>query len=167
MSLEKVKLDIVLLHYYSSLIFNRDLEDNEISDLSTYFVINNLNGGNHMRDIINEVIRKIKNKSPKNVSQLCENILTGLDNTTRMRMFNKDVLFNLISNNMYGHGASLGLMVSIENPAIWTAIMYTSVENRTFKRSRLATILEKNKRNIDTGEFISKMNIILNNRILK
>ena len=64
-------------------------------------------------------------------------------------LITKESLIGVMNNLWSGPGASETLIVGLESPATWIALVYSVIKNKSFKRSRLATILSKNGRNIN------------------
>ena len=163
--IEEVRLGYVLIHYYASLIFNRGLDTGDETDLPLYSVLKNGVGAKQSRGTVIKMIEGLNN-NPKNVDDLINNIREGVGGS-KVKGLTKDVLFSLVSGNSYGHGSALGLMMCIESPSMWLGTMYVNMENGTFKRSRLATILEQNKKFIDNKEFIKRAGLTINSKILR
>jgi hypothetical protein len=56
---------------------------------------------------------------------------------------------NSLSSIWYGHGTSETINISLEHPPTWIALLYTVFSSRSYKKTRLSMLLDKNKKNID------------------
>lgn len=64
-------------------------------------------------------------------------------------LITKESLLGVMNNLWSGPGASETLIIGLESPATWIALVHSVIKNKSFKRSRLALILSKNGRNIN------------------
>lgn len=91
--------------------------------------------------------------SDRTIEGLITNIKKVLPEEKGM-LITKGVVINMLANIWYGAGGSETVLMSLENVPTWLALMYCATVDKTYKRSRLATILEMNSRktNIDEVE---------------
>lgn len=67
-------------------------------------------------------------------------------------LITKGVLVNMLANIWYGAGGVESVLMSLENVPTWIALMYSATVDKTYKRSRLANILEMSSRKIVVDE---------------
>ena len=67
-------------------------------------------------------------------------------------LITQGVLVNLLSNVWYGAGGSESVLMGLEHVPSWIALMYSATVDKTYKRSRLASILEMSARKLDVNE---------------
>lgn len=147
---EKVHVEIALAHYMNMLL--SDSENKE--------------------DIIHSVVAKISNMKlsvPANKKSI-ENIVKKLDHDAcdingllnniravlpdeKKELVDANTLINVISNIWYGPGNAETVVISIEHMPTWIALTYVNVADKSFKRTRLATMLDKHSRQLDAKQF--------------
>lgn len=67
-------------------------------------------------------------------------------------LITQGVLVNMLANIWYGAGTSETTLMSLENVPTWIALMYSATVDKTYKRSRLASILDMSSRKINVEE---------------
>lgn len=77
------------------------------------------------------------------------------------------ILINTMSNIWYGPGSNETLLMGAECMGIWMALVYSALSDQTYKRSRLATILDKFSRNLNSKDFVKAMDLVIENKIIK
>jgi len=65
--------------------------------------------------------------------------------TVRLENFNQGVLFSILKNTWYGYNAQEILAVGIEHPPTWLAVIFTAINERTYKNSGVSRILERSQ----------------------
>ena len=93
---------------------------------------------------------------------LVNNIKIILD--AKASLIDETILLNAISNIWYGHGSSESVMIATEHMPTWITLMYTSLNNKSYKKTRLAMLLEKNKRNIKPDDVIKYIELYLKDK---
>jgi hypothetical protein len=138
--IDKVSIEIVIAHYYySMMIEEHDLPDMQVNlhariaktPLSLPITIKNVE--NTLRNIRPEV---------RTIDGLIENIKLVISDDKRM-FINTDALVNLLSSMWYGPGGAEAMIMSLEHLPTWMALMYSATVDKTYKRSRLASTLDK------------------------
>lgn len=76
------------------------------------------------------------------IDNLLEYLSKQLDNG-KDKILNKAVLINAISNTWFGHGGSETILISLEHLPTWMSLLYTIEANSMFKKTRLASIINK------------------------
>ncbi len=116
------------------------------------------------KKVISEKIRLLNHKD-KTLDGLVNNIKAVLP-SEKANIINSNVIVNVVSNMWYGPGTTETMVMSLEHMPTWMALLYISVSDKTFKKSRLATILDKYSRNIKSTEFEKSMNLFLKEKML-
>lgn len=63
-------------------------------------------------------------------------------------------IVNAVSNAFYGPGGSETIIMSLEHIPTWMALVYVGLENKSYKKSKLGTILQKEDKRIKSKEII-------------
>jgi len=79
----------------------------------------------------------------------------------KANVIDANALINLTANSWYGPGGSEVVIMGLEDIPTWVTLLYSALSNKTFKRSRLATMLEKIGTKVKGREFIKLMDIYI------
>jgi len=93
---------------------------------------------------------------------LVNNIKIILD--VKSSLIDETILLNAISNIWYGHGNGESVMIATEHIPTWITLLYTSLNNKSYKKTRLTMLLEKNKRNIKPDDVIKYIELYLKDK---
>jgi len=83
------------------------------------------------------------------MSELIDNVRTAV-NEDKQQFILVDSLIGAMGNVWYGPGGSETPIMSLENIPTWLALLYSAVNNRSYAKSRLGTLLNKYNRVIDS-----------------
>lgn len=146
--IEKVSIEVTAAYYilhklYDSSEFEnidsyRFIKDSILAILarSKYSIPLQANG-------IEGIINKVEDITyTGTIDNLLEYLSKQLDNG-KEKILNKAVLINAISNTWFGHGGSETILISLEHLPTWMSLLYTIEVNSMFKKTRLATIINK------------------------
>lgn len=78
----------------------------------------------------------------------------------------ESALINAIGNAFYGPGGSETLIMSLEHIPTWMALVYTGLENKSYKRSKLGSILLKDNKRIKSKEVAKHIENYLKDKTL-
>ena len=159
--LEKSVLEIIIMHYSNMLLVNGEIDSStvetskvKISKSKTSLPMN-LKG-------VSPIIDKLKH-DVKDIDDLVANIKAGLD-SPKTDMIDTNTVVNMLGSSWFGPGGSESVMMGIESMPTWIAMLYSSSSNKSYKRSRLATILEKHGRKIDLKELNKTLELYIKDR---
>jgi len=159
---EKVTLEVILSAYFYKFYLNSPLDKSteevirmKVSKTKLSLPVNNA--------FITDVFTKL-DMSMSNVNELVSNIKNVL-NSDKGNMLTSDVIVSAVSNSWYGPGTNETTLVSLENLPTLITLVYAALSDKTYKRSRISTILDKYKRKIDDKKFIKYMEIYLSESI--
>jgi predicted DNA-binding ribbon-helix-helix protein len=157
---DRLKLNILGILYYRSLFLKKDELDYNNKETALIHTIKLL-GINEK--LFHETVDGINDL--RNVNDFIAAIKSSLENV-RLNNFNLVVLLTLIKNTWYGNNAKDYISVSLEHVPTWLAIVYTALNEKTYKNSMIYKICEKTKKagNIESFiksyvDFISKYNL--------
>lgn len=143
-----IQLKVLALIYYSTLFTNEFTEDdlNKLIIRASKDII--------VPNLITEVYSKIDQLN--NIDDFCRNCY-NVTNNIRIKNLDFNVLINTIANNWFGLNGKELVLLSLEHPPTWIALVYAALTQRSFKKSYIGSIVEKlNKR--DTGdEFLKSL----------
>ena len=155
---ETIDLEIIALHYAYCITSNEEYDDRTIENI--YFKITkNLKVVRNNLKYVAELCKGLNN-NPCDAVDLVENISTKVQSPL-LTNFNTNVLYNILGNTWNGISAYENIVMSIEHVPTLIAIFAVSLDNKSFKHSKLANILNNNKRVINADEFVKKVNLIV------
>lgn len=159
---EKVNVEIVLAYYVNVLLTNSDVSDMKpvikARILSSKLSIPLTNKAiDNIVDILDPEFRDI--------NSLMNNIKLALPEE-KAKLINTSVIVNGMSSMWYGPGGSEAMVMSVEHLPTWIALMYVNINDNTFKRSRLAMMLEKHNKNIKNTEFSKAIELYIKEHTL-
>lgn len=143
-----IQLRVLALIYYSKLFTNEFNED----DLNKLII--RANKDILVPEIINEVYSKIDQL--ENIDDFCKNCY-NVTNNIRIKNLDFNVLINTISNNWFGLNGKELVLLSLEHPPTWIALVYASLTQRSFKKSYISNIVEKLNKKGTGDEFIKSL----------
>jgi len=147
--IEKLGVEIAAAHFYLAMLsregeIDNDLILNKISKLKLSIPINLKTVISNTKDFKTDL---------KTIDDLVENIKIAIGGA-KTGMVDTNILVNVISNSWFGPGGSETIIISIENPATWISMLYSAANDNTYKRTRLATIVNKYKSKLKLKDFI-------------
>jgi len=144
---DQTTVAIITSYYYQSL-FNEESTFDE--DTKQKMAIHTIKAVKAPSDFIFKIFDMI---TPINdVNDYCKNISTIVENV-RLKDFNLAVLLTIVKNSWYGANAKEIMSVAIEHPPTWIAIVYTAINERTYKNSTIYRIAERYGKNGGAVEF--------------
>lgn len=151
---DRLRLNVLTFVYYRSL-FLSSKENSDESYLVSEFEIAEIQcmkafgiSNNFFRDTIHNIPKLIT------INDYIEAIKVSLDNS-RLSNINLVVLLTLIKNSWYGNNAKDYITVSLEYPPTWLAIVYTALNEKTYKSSMIYKIIERLKKGSDIETYNS------------
>jgi len=158
--IEKVEVEIALNFYYHSLFYNEWNED----------VIESISGNiSHTKlsmPVNMKLVKSISSKLPEEVigiQSMAEFIKAVLPENKQL-LIDDTAILNTITNAWYGPGNSETIIMSLEHAPTWMALLYINVENKSFKRTRIAMMLDKYKRKFKFDNYIKKIDEVIENK---
>lgn len=98
----------------------------------------------------------------KNISDYCKTIVKILENI-RLKDFDTASLFTIVSMSWYGMDSKEYIITALEHVPTWITIAYASIESKTFKHSKVATVADaisrRNKSNVE--EFVKNFKYLM------
>lgn len=99
------------------------------------------------RKYVESVVDKLDTKGPS-INTLVEYLHAVLPDNKGSNI-NTETIMILTKGLFFGPGESGIVLMALENPAAWIAMLYSCLTDKTYKRSRLATMLTANGNNIN------------------
>lgn len=154
---DQMMLAIIASFYYQSLFteFNIFLEEDRQKIATTI-----IRATRAPAKLVFEVTDKIQKLS--NINEFCDTCRSILENT-RLENLNSGLLITILGNSWFGMSAKEVLAVSLEHPPTWISLVYSSLTERTFKKSLLARISERYTGNKGGNDFIKAFDSIVSN----
>lgn len=148
---DKVRLRTLAALYYSRM-FSDVHEDDELDKLL-------IRGKKDM--IVPELLKEIYEKAGNmnTIEGFCE-MCYEVTGNVRLKGLDYVVLSNIISGNWLGaHGKELSLL-ALEHPPTWVALVYASITQRSYKRSFITTIVEKQSKRGKDVDYVRQVEIL-------
>lgn len=152
---DQMLLAIVSHYYYQSLFYTEDRFD---EDVLHKFAVHTINATKANSAMVFEVFDKIGKM--QNIADLCENIKAVLGNV-RLQDLNVGLLITIVGMSWYGVNASENLAVALEHPPTWNAIVYSAVQDRSYKNSNIARVAERFSRGGVANDYIRNVKSLL------
>lgn len=151
---ESLSVNIATLHYLTSQFNNRDLEvvSNNTKQANIFKTSRYLRLESRESLQLATYVLRDANMDPKDTDDLVENIKACVD-SPKVEKLTKTALWNSLTSSWYGQESKEKLMLSLEHPATWLAIMYVAIKDRSYKRSRITSMLMNNKKKLDLDNF--------------
>ena len=157
---DRRKLNILCLVYYRSLFLDRDELSYDNKELAMIHSVKVLGVSDRM---FKEVVDKINDI--KNINDFVAAIKLVLENP-RLNNFNTVVLLTLVRNTWYGNNAKDYISISLEHMPTWLAIVYTALNEKTYKSSMVYRICEKIKKASNLDTYVKSYEDLINKYIL-
>ena len=136
---ESVKLSILSHLYYLQCFTNNPIQHNpqELFIKTRWDII--------VPELIHEVINKLDKLD--NIDDYCKSLYKVTDNP-RLKDMDYIVLSNILVNTWFGLNSKELVLCALEHPPTWIALVYTALNQKSYKNSGIAQIVEKiNKKN--------------------
>jgi len=155
---ETIKLEIIAMHYMLCLIADEKQDDNTIENI--YFKISkSLKSVRGNVKYIKETCNGLNN-NPDCAVDLTENIGNGLSSPLLANL-DTVLLYNVIGNTWNGVNASENIVMAFDHIPTLIALIYVSANNKSYKHSKLANILNTNKRSIGLDDFSKTVSLTI------
>ena len=143
---DKLKLNILGILYYRSMFIEKDELSHDNKETALIHTIKTLGVSER---IFHDTVDKLNDLH--GINDFIEGIKVGLENV-RLTNFNLVVLLTLIRNSWYGSNSKDYISASLEHVPTWLAIVYTALNEKTYKSSMVYKICEKTKKagNVET-----------------
>lgn len=156
---EEMDMMIVVLHYMLNITTNGKVEQDDV-----YFKIANLYKPAGKQSNVKTMCEGLNNE-PKSLVHLVENIKVAIK-TVKLTDMSTTSIISVLANSWYGYNAKENIVMATDHIPTLIAIIYTGYNNKAFKNSRLANILNNRKRNIGMEEFIKKVDLFVKENLM-
>jgi hypothetical protein len=170
----------------SSIVALNPIEHLDVELAATYFANLMLTPGNNYREYKDAIIARMSNSrytipvTKRSVIATLERVadydsltLTNLINTIKDVMpeeksglITEQLLINMTANMWYGNGTNDVLIYALECIPLWIALSYTAVGDKTYKRARLSSVLDKFNKQIGVKDYVKNMDLLLKEKIM-
>ncbi len=157
---DRRKLNILCLVYYRSLFLEKEELSYDNKETALIHAVKVLGINERM---FKEVVDSVNDM--RNLGDFVDAIKVALDNP-RLNNFNVIVLLTLIRNTWYGSNAKEYISASLEHVPTWLAIVYTALNEKTYKSSMVYKICEKTKKAGNLETYIKSYEDLMHRYIL-
>lgn len=110
-------------------------------------------------DLVIEVLEEIP--AMKTTAQFCD-VLIARSGTVRLEKFSPSVLYAILGGIWYGSNAVETVTVSIEHPPTFVAMLYQTVNDRSYRKSIMGQIVQRvDKSGTLSGPWLRNVNALL------
>jgi len=146
---ESFSVEVVATLYANTLIYQQD-EINSQWDTIVARALSSKHVFKLDRRLVHEIASGYIDASTPTLETLIKNIAAVLPES-KAGFINVDSLISVMGNVFYGPGGSETPVMALEDIATWTALVYSVITNRSYQKSRIGMLLNKNKRVIDSN----------------
>lgn len=134
---DQTVLAILSSMFYQSL-FTEEAEFDE--DAKQRMAVHTIKATNAPSELVFQTFDKVKRLG--NIEDFC-NAVVEVTEDVRLRNFNLVMLLTIIKNSWYGTNAKEVIHVALEHPPTWAAVVYTALNERTYKTSLIYRLAER------------------------
>lgn len=150
------KLEVICFHYISSIIKDEELDERTVEPI--YFKASKglkvlRNNIKYIKDTCHGI-----NLNPRNTEDLSNNIRTAIDSPL-LGNLNEGTLYSILSTTWTGPHPGENVSMSLEHIPTLIALLSVSMDSKSLKHSRVANILNDNKRYIKNDEFLKTVTL--------
>lgn len=144
----QIQLRVLALIYYAKL-FSNDFTDEDFHKLSI-----RLKEDIIVPELLQDIYSKIKKLDT--IDDFCT---ACYDVTGNIRLKNLDysVLMTVISNNWVGLNGKELVLLALDHPPTWIALVYSSLTQRSFKKNYITTVTEKLNKRGNGDDFLKNL----------
>jgi len=156
---DQTTLSIITSYYYQTLFSNeKEIDD----DTKQKMAVHTIKATKAPAEFVFEIFDKI---GPMNsINDYCSTVVNILENV-RLKNFSLAMLLTIIRNSWYGTNAKEIISVAIEHPPTWCALVFTALNERTFKNSVIYKIVERFGKRGASDEFNSNYILLIKENI--
>lgn len=136
------------LYYQSLFLENIQLDE----DTKQKLAVHTIKATKAPASLVFEVFDKVQ--SMGDINDYCKAVTEVLENV-RLKNFNLATLLTITRNSWYGTNSKEIISVALEHPPTWCAIVYTALNERTFKNSMIYKIAERFGKRGASDEFVN------------
>lgn len=171
----------------NSIVALNPVEHLDVELAAAYFANLMLTPGNEYKEYRDSIIARMSNSkftlpvTKRSVTATLERVadyddltLTNLVNTIKDVMseekrglITEQLLINMTANMWYGNGTNDVLVYAFECMPLWIALSYTALGDKTYKRARLSTILDKFNKQIGVKDYVKNMDLLLKEKMME
>lgn len=134
---DQLILSVIAHYFFQSLHYSEDINNEDTKQL---FTVHTMKATKASSQIVFDVFDKLGPMS--NLDEFCQNVRAVLENI-RLKDFNAGTLITTTGMSWFGTNAKEILAIALEHPPTWYAIVYSSLEERTYKNSMIARVAER------------------------
>lgn len=143
---QRVIMAIAMYYYHTLFVPHKKLEE-KLFDIA---VIHTIKATKLTAREIVEIFEKMPEIN--GVNDLCTAISNIIQNV-RLRDFNLAMLVTIVQNTWYGNNARDMIIVALEHPPTWIAIVFAALTEKTYRSSQIYRLIESQSRSNNVAEF--------------
>jgi hypothetical protein len=156
---DQLKIQVLASFYYQSLFIDDRLFD---EDTRQKMAIHTIKAARVNPSYIDDIFKQIE--AMDNIHDFCEYVKKITENV-RLQHFNFAMLLTIIRNSWYGTNSKEVISVALEHPPTWIAVVYTALNEKSYKSSMIYRIAERQSKNGASHEFNKAFTSLVQTRI--
>lgn len=152
------KLKILASIYYAGL-FTNDFQQEDYLKLTIRLKDEFL-----LKETFDEVYEAVG--TMKTIQDLCDGCFKATNNV-RLKGMDYNILINIFSNTWIGTGGREMAVLSLEHPPTWMSLVYASIADRSYKRSSIATTVNKDDKRGKGKDYLTQVSGLVSSYKIK
>lgn len=144
-TVEQMRLNIAITWYYTGIMKDGELNDSDMNRTMTNTY--GIRQAKYIKDILVDLPKEIT----KDVDLI--EIIKKSVNSPKTDTITLDFIYNIINNSYWGNNNHEMSILALEHVPTWIAIMHVVSTGRGYKKTKLASSLDRQKRRIKLDEF--------------
>lgn len=145
---DQTTISVITSFYYQTLFTNDKVFD---EDTRQKMAVHTIKTTKAPAEFVFGVFDKIE--SMMSIEDYCKSVVEITENV-RLKSFNLAMLLTIIRNSWYGTNAKEVIAIAIEHPPTWVAMVYTALNEKTFKSTLIYRVAERFGKRGASDEYI-------------
>jgi hypothetical protein len=145
---DQVKLSVLALIYYAHL-FTDNFDHDDLMKLKVRMAAEIVVG-----DLVDEVFEKAGELN--SVEDFCK-ACYKVTNNVRLQHLDFNVLVSVVSNTWFGLNSQEVVLLSLEHPPTWIALIYAAITQRSFRNSAISKLVETRSKRGAADDFLKEL----------
>lgn len=159
---EESLLEVALLYFFFSMVDEAEDIDNKLLGIIATRIHKSQARTTTMT--IDRIMEYISDKGKvESIDDLIK-LIKDIVSSPKLSHLDLNLLSNMMINTWYGPNADRNVMLAIEHLPTWLSMYYNTTTMTGYKKTKLATILSRDKKHINSNDFIKKYELYINSR---
>ena len=109
-----------------------------------------------VKDTAEKLINTVNSSTVTGITYFKELLLESVSEDVKHNV-DINVIYSALTNSWYGPGNTTAVYAALESMPVFTALMYSSISSSMYKRTKIAQVIDANKKKIDVVGFLKYM----------